>query len=484
MATVRLCALGSLRLIVDQTSCAITASAPALLLGYMICHAAGGQPIARSRLAGTLWPDVTEARARRNLTDALYRLRRTLGLENADQVLRVDNETIALGEIVVDVHEFRRLSTSPDPTHWPAALEIYTADLLADLDAEWLLAPREQLHTLYLSTLERVCQMYNTTGQLDSALNAAHRWVQADPLSEHAHVTAMRLSARLGRPAAALQQYDRLVQRLDRDLGVAPLPETRALAEVIRGELQVSRHVPSPVSTLPFVGRVAARSQALEAVEAAMAGQGGVLAIEGEAGLGKSRLLREIAAGADWRGVAVAIGQVTDYPAASPLASLSDVLSALLSGARTAQIETLLSAETLAALAPINARWQAQATLPELPPLPARQRFHQALVDLLKTLADLAPHVIMIDDVQYATAAWWEALEAVVPVLMSCRVLMILTYRRSLIEQTAGWAIVQRWERAGQLKAMVLSALTRAEIAQLLPPGTGDSVEIQVLHRG
>ncbi|MBI5567104.1 MAG: tetratricopeptide repeat protein [Chloroflexi bacterium] len=485
MESVRLCALGSLCLTTDRASYPITAAAPALLLGYLICHAANGQPITRSRLAGTLWPDESETRARRNLTDTLYRLRRAIEVQIADRILHVDDETIALGEVTIDVTEFRRLAASAQAADWQAALDLYAGDLLSDLDADWLLAPREHLHETYLATLERVCDARFTSGALPEALAIALRWVEADPLSENAHATVMRLYARLGRHADALRQYDRLVQLLDRELKIEPLPETRSLAASLRSEIELTHRVPVRAASLPFVGRVAERAMLLEAVEAMIAGRGGMIAVEGEAGIGKSRLLDEVAASAKWRGVTVVTGRATEAPSASPLAPLTEVLDSAFDGARRAQLEMLLPDETLAALAPLIDRWRDRAPLPDLPPLPARQRFHRAWCEVLQTLAAIAPHVMVIDDAHWATQSVWEALDEVAPLLAQLRVLIVVAYRRASLESTSGWKTVQHWERDGRLKALTLSPLDQAEVAQLLPSDQNDTAaEVLALTGG
>jgi len=180
MEAIRVRAFGSLRLIFDRKAHPITTPTSALLLGYLICHAAGGQPITRSRLAGTLWPDVTEARARRHLTDTLYRLRRAIGAEIADRLLRSDEDTLTLGEVIIDMNEFRRLAASVRAEDWEVALNLYTGELLEDLDADWLLAPREHLHEIYLATLERTCAALVESGAVPEALAIALRWAEAD----------------------------------------------------------------------------------------------------------------------------------------------------------------------------------------------------------------------------------------------------------------------------------------------------------------
>ena len=81
-------------------------------------------------------------------------------------------------------------------------------------------------------------------------------------------------------------------------------------------------------------------------------GKGAIIAVEGEAGIGKSRLLREIAASIHWRGATLLQGTASETPSASPFSALTEALAALINSPRGMQLETLLSKEVLAALAP------------------------------------------------------------------------------------------------------------------------------------
>lgn len=83
-----------------------------------------------------------EAWARRNLADALYRVRQPLGAA-ADSIFITDEDTIALDRVWIDVNEFRALAGSSVLADRRAAIELYTSDLLEDIDAEWLMGPHD-----------------------------------------------------------------------------------------------------------------------------------------------------------------------------------------------------------------------------------------------------------------------------------------------------------------------------------------------------
>ena len=254
---------GTPRITIAGQPIVLTSSPLVQLIGYVALHAAAGRAVTRSKLAGTLFPDQTEAHARRLLSETLYRLRRTLG-DQADTMLRADEDLIALGPVRIDVNEFRAHTNAPNLTDWRAAIELYAGDLLEDLDAEWVLGTRASLHEQHLALLERTCAACIEAGDLAAALSYAHRWTLADPLREEAHRTAMQLYAQLGRHAAALQQFNQLTRLLADELQAEPLPETQALADSIRSELEA--HHPL-IRRRVFVGRRRERALLLERVE-------------------------------------------------------------------------------------------------------------------------------------------------------------------------------------------------------------------------
>ena len=102
----------------------------------------------------------------------------------------------------------------------------------------------------------------------------------------------MELLARAGEPAAAIRQYRDCVRILDRELGVAPLPETTELYEAIRGDrlptAKSAAVAPPGVArpTLPLAGRDRELAALLDGYRS-VGVDGRLLVIEGEKGIGR-----------------------------------------------------------------------------------------------------------------------------------------------------------------------------------------------------
>lgn len=457
------------------------------LLAYLLIHAPA--PISRSSLAGLLTPDYSETAARHALSDALYRLRQTLGPD----WLVVDPDRVRLhvdDELWVDVWEFERLAARGDSVSLEAAAALYTGDLLPEIYDDWILLPRLALLEKYLALLETLATKQEAQNDLPRALSYARQLITIDPLRESGHQTYLRLLGRLNRRTQALAHYDYVRQLFQTELGVEPLAETRHLVEAIRREAETAPTAPPLVEQTRFVGRTVERALGVERIEQVMLGRGGLLCIEGEAGIGKSRLLRELISSARWRGAAVTYGVASEYPGASPFSPIADALAGAsdktpLRGARASHLENLLPAETLAALAPLYEPWRKLAALPELPPAAARQRFHEHFVTLMQTLAQLSPLVVMLDDMHWADEALWDLLDALASRLSDSPLLLFLAYRRPDIEKNPGWKFLQCWERGNYLSSIQLNPLDASDVAQLLPEAErADAARVVALTAG
>jgi len=184
-------------------------------------------PIPRELAAATLWPDVPDARARRNLNNMLWRLKRLL----SPQALLTEADTLQLNarQWWIDVRAFEALlAQSP-----AEALQLYRGDLVPELYDDFVALERERLRGLFLDALARLRRRYEDQHDLKAALDCAQRLVAADPMREDAHRDVMRLLAALGRPTEALAQFELCRETLARELGVEPAPETPALQREI-----------------------------------------------------------------------------------------------------------------------------------------------------------------------------------------------------------------------------------------------------------
>ncbi|MEA3396743.1 MAG: BTAD domain-containing putative transcriptional regulator, partial [Chloroflexota bacterium] len=265
------------------------------LLAYLITFR--DRPHPRPVLAGILWPDLPEEKARRRLSDTLWRVRRATGPD----VILADEDTLAFNPACdhwLDVEEFedRARAAGRQEQATTACLSLYLGTFLDGLYHDWVLLERERLHMLYLESLGRLLELHKQAGDYESGLTIAQRIVAVEPLHEAAHRELMRFYHLLGRDAEAVAQYHRCREMLREELDVAPASETESLYHGLSRRVSShvgvpAMHLPAParrpvpdLDELPLVGRDTERAALLRHLEAAAAGQGGIVLLEGEPG--------------------------------------------------------------------------------------------------------------------------------------------------------------------------------------------------------
>ncbi|PYE49398.1 BTAD domain-containing putative transcriptional regulator [Deinococcus yavapaiensis] len=248
----------------------------AALLAYLALE--GETP--RSRLAELLFPDAETSTARNNLVHVLRRLKRGV---NAELVTGTRTLNVA-PHVVTDLRD--------------GAGELLAGYEFGDLPdfEDWLLACRERLREDRAERLRHAAAALEGEGALDEAKALARELLDLDVVDEDAWRSLMRLAFLGGDRAEALRVYRRCKETLQRELGVPPSPETEALAHRIgtgdgpstpRGTARI------PLSVLrPPV--LVGREREWAVMEAARHAHQ-IIAVVGEAGSGKSRLLRDFA---------------------------------------------------------------------------------------------------------------------------------------------------------------------------------------------
>jgi DNA-binding SARP family transcriptional activator len=182
--------------------------------------------VPRRSVIAALWPDLAGDRAAATLRTSLWRIGRIV-----PSLVRRDSQWLWLDPAVsVDARELELAVRSA--LHEPAstgAAELSTLthadDLLADWDAEWVVAQRERLRQLRLEALERLAEDLTDRGLVGQAVEAGLAAVADDPYRESAHRVLIEAYLRNGNVAAAVDQLRRLRQTLRSELGVVPSDE-------------------------------------------------------------------------------------------------------------------------------------------------------------------------------------------------------------------------------------------------------------------
>lgn len=150
--------------------------------------------------------------------------------------------------------------------------------------------------------LEGASLTLRARGDYEEALRYAKRLLALDPLNESAHRLLMRIYSRSGDRSAAIRQFKECERILAQELAVSPVEETVMLFDAVMGNgHHVARQLPPDaalpafglVETLPLIGRDSERSRLISSIDSRNAG-GRVVVIEGEAGIGKTRLLEDL----------------------------------------------------------------------------------------------------------------------------------------------------------------------------------------------
>lgn len=459
------------------------------LLAYLVLHP--GRVHRRESLAAVFWGDMPEKQARGSLRHALYELRRALAA--APAALRIEGDTVAVNAnlIDLDVATFTRLLADGRPQALEQAIALYRGDLLAGLGVKeepweaWLRGEREQLRERAVEGLARLLTHQREAGELELAIGTAHQLLALDRLQETVHRTLMRLYAQLGQRGAALRQYQECVNVVQRELGAEPEGETRQLyREILQqrtasnapavGDAAAAANLPRlrrapetrPAET-PLIGREAEMTRLRDALDRAFAGCGGLFAVLGEAGIGKTRLVEELIAHADRRDAHVLLGRAYE---SDQILLFGPIVDALRMGRVDGDHEILESLgpawrDELARLLP-------EVAAPATHPLPAKvdyRRLFEAIAQLVARLAARDPLLLVLEDLHWADELTLRFVAYLARRASTERLLVVVTAREeelqdaSTLRHTFG-----DLARAGLMVPLDLTPLSRNDTAALV----------------
>jgi DNA-binding SARP family transcriptional activator/tetratricopeptide (TPR) repeat protein len=459
------------------------------LLAYLILRR--HRTHTRDLLAGRFWSDLSEDKARRRLSDALWQIRRAVKTVGIDDLFEKSNTTVAVRpdlQVEVDVEGFEAELDAMERAlridrggvsiaQITRIVGLYGGELLAGHYDEWIDDQRDKLLPRYLAAVSTLVQLHRSAGDYEAALRHARALVAADPLTEEWHRDVMRLYLLNGQPSAAERQFSACRDALEEGLGVEPSPETVKLAERIRQEASTA----APISQeLPFVGRAAERSLLLGRVNDVMEGKGGLVLVEGETGIGKSRLLAEMADGAEWRDVQVFVGRHSATSPMSPYDGLREALAPATHGLRGERLAAhlppvwLKQASTVleglkAQLEPADARYH-----PALRPEEEPGRTTEALVRTILAMGQPKPALVVLEDVHRSDDDTVAVLARLGERLIDSSVLVCLSYQRHEAESSPHlWQMLSALESKPGSSRIVLGPLETDDVRQLVTAELG-----------
>jgi len=214
-------------------------------------------PHHRDHLATLLWSDQCQSNARSNLRKALFTLRQMLGDSTAHSPLFLTTRNtiqfnptadhtsdVAILTQLLERHSqhFHPEGVCPEcVSDLEQAVALYRGSFLEQIqlsDSEafeaWVMLHRQRLHELVVNACTALVTHYEHQQNYQKAQQYVQRQLQLEPWNEVAHQCLMRILAQCGQRTAALKQYDRCCQVLEKELDTDPEPATIELWQAIR----------------------------------------------------------------------------------------------------------------------------------------------------------------------------------------------------------------------------------------------------------
>lgn len=471
------------------------------------------------RLVELLWGERPPGRARTLVHGCVARLRRDLREPGDDcgalltlppgYLLRVRP-----GEL--DLDRFTALATGAEGDddqagRLRAALALCRGPVLADIQLPAIRAAATGLDERVAAVLEDRIELDLLRGRLDGLVAELSVLVREHPLRERLWAQLMVARCAGGQPAEALAAYRELRGNLIDQLGMEPGERLRRLERAILSDEDVwavyrpeqtpvrPAATPRPPSPAPaLVGRSAEVGKLRTALDDLTRGSV-LVGVAGDPGIGKTRLLAELATLARRQGRLVLSGQAAEFEQDAPFAVVKNVLEDQLRTMDPARLAGLAPAERglLRAVFPAITAYAAAGGGADTTLIAAeRYRLHRAIRTQLDLLAEPAGLVLILDDLHWCDDGSAELLAHLLRHPPAGPVLLAFAYRPRQLNARLHHEVVAATRRRS-VTVIDVGPLTFAEATALLPKnldtdhrrrlyaaGEGNPCYLDLLSRG
>ena len=455
LSPLRLQTLGKLSLTFADGSPALGPGVPLAVLTYLYCSRS--RSASREHLAELFWGNSDQGKARQALRQNLSRLRSVLG-DDAFQ----DRDGNVIVAIALDCDRESFLSAI-EALDFSSAIELYVGPFFPN-DAtvggagfeHWADAERERLHATFLKAGENLVRQALDRAQPGKVVALTQRLCGEAPGIERVRRLLIEvLYANRDQPAALLEA-DRLLEDL-REEGRSPDSLTAGLIRLVReGAPDTDGGRESAGIAAALIGRDREFNTVISEWRSASSGPSRQVHVEGRAGIGKTRLLDELALRLRALGGRVICLRARAGDRSLPGAFTADLVRELceLPGARAIAPQ---SAAVLVGLHPAIGALFSNAGTEASTEEPAARRA-LAIADLVSAVAEEAPVAILVDDVHWMDEESRKIVEAVPGRLASARVLWLTAGRPGAAPKTLD----------ADSKVLLLAPLSLADTEELL----------------
>jgi DNA-binding SARP family transcriptional activator/energy-coupling factor transporter ATP-binding protein EcfA2 len=484
------------------------------LLGILVTHR--HRTVSSDELIEWLWPDLGLESAHNSLWVTVSHLRRVLEPELAGRV----TSTFVLTEppgyrfdpaerCEIDVEAFLALVREGQSCQqrdqsvsaidaYLAALALYRGDYMAqDPYEDWAIPTRERLRETLQEMRSNLAVCYLALGRYQEALDHARQVLDRDPCRERAWRLVMEAYYRQGEQDRALRAFERCRAILADELGVDPLPETVTLHErILQTPPPLPRRTPAALPPalsmrLPFVGREREWIQLSGVLQQALDGRGQIVLVAGEPGIGKTRLLEELAGLATARGARVLMGCCYEMEQNMAYAPVVEALRSLLASPRATESPPPCPPAQLAAVAgllpELRKIWPDLPPYQPMPPDAERTRLLTSLVQVIQLCAQGKPLILLLDDLQWADPSSLQLIHHLARQSEGHPLLLVGAYRSTHLDRGhALTALRQRLAPQNRLVELSLTAFRKDDVVLLLRilgnSDSGDALARRLYH--